>query len=321
MPRRTPSKFKSAETKSEESNSPQDRTLFQLSLDTSNVILSTLRDVGRVTPVPYLYEAAQLTLGILSTVQAMKDCDEGFERLARDSCGLVYAVCCRRPEGAVISEEFSGHIDQLVRDLESISQFAKKRLKSKRVLKFIRSNSDRGKIHEYREAIRQSLDVFSIQSSISGHQSMSRIERRQEDIALQQRERDSGNRLLLEELLRAIYSEETLPHHLAQSSTNPSEQPPVQPPAQSPSPTSTDQSKNPFRNPDLQRPRPSHIDTPQPPAGSWGASSNYGAYYRIAGNYVFEDRSQHIKNTASNNTTSTYIVGSNNISRFRGFSW
>lgn len=43
----------------------------------------------------------------------MKDCREGFERLASDSCGLVYAISGKYSEGPV-SEELSGHINNLL---------------------------------------------------------------------------------------------------------------------------------------------------------------------------------------------------------------
>lgn len=43
----------------------------------------------------------------------MKDCREGFERLASDSCGLVYAISGIHTEGAA-SVELSGHINELL---------------------------------------------------------------------------------------------------------------------------------------------------------------------------------------------------------------
>ena len=47
----------------------QQSSSVQTALDTTSLVLTTLRDAGRLTPIPYLQEAAALALGIVTTIQ------------------------------------------------------------------------------------------------------------------------------------------------------------------------------------------------------------------------------------------------------------
>lgn len=48
----------------------------------------------------------------------MKDCKEGFKRLASDSCGLVYAIVGAHSE-AVMPEDLSIHVKELLRYVQN----------------------------------------------------------------------------------------------------------------------------------------------------------------------------------------------------------
>jgi hypothetical protein len=79
-----------------------------LATDTTSIILTTLRDVGRVTNIPYLHSAAALALEILDIIQvkefqlsngssnsyfkASQGNDNAFQRLGDDACNLVYTA-------------------------------------------------------------------------------------------------------------------------------------------------------------------------------------------------------------------------------------
>jgi hypothetical protein len=90
-----------------------------LALDTTDLVLTGVRDAARLAPIPYLKDAAGLALGIVNLIQVSSLClgryhgvvlestDDGqcsqdvrgnkgaFQRLASDACGLVYAILCR----------------------------------------------------------------------------------------------------------------------------------------------------------------------------------------------------------------------------------
>jgi hypothetical protein len=50
----------------------------------------------------------------------------------------------------------------LPRTLTSIEQFAKKKLSRGMIMRIIKHQSDLGKIQEFRETLRQSLDLFGV---------------------------------------------------------------------------------------------------------------------------------------------------------------
>lgn len=64
------------DTRSKETTASKTKQLYGLSLDASHLILSTLRDVARIAPVPYLMQAAQLALTILDTIQVRPQHDK-----------------------------------------------------------------------------------------------------------------------------------------------------------------------------------------------------------------------------------------------------
>lgn len=65
-----PLSMKLPSTKLEKDHPPSSRqTLYGLTLDVSFVVLTTLSDISRAAPVPYLQQAATLALGILAIIQ------------------------------------------------------------------------------------------------------------------------------------------------------------------------------------------------------------------------------------------------------------
>ncbi|KAF8335226.1 hypothetical protein F5887DRAFT_618836 [Amanita rubescens] len=61
-------------------------------LGVSSIILMTLRDTSKISPVPYLSNAAGIALDIIMVVQNARQNRDGFKRLASDSCELVYVI-------------------------------------------------------------------------------------------------------------------------------------------------------------------------------------------------------------------------------------
>lgn len=50
----------------------------------------------------------------------MKDCKEGFKRLASDSCGLVYAIIGAHSEAVVVSEDLNIHVKELLEYVQNL---------------------------------------------------------------------------------------------------------------------------------------------------------------------------------------------------------
>ncbi|KAF9463387.1 hypothetical protein BDZ94DRAFT_1259231 [Collybia nuda] len=283
-------KFRPASTTPEKG-----KALYGLTLDVSLLVLTTLRNVARVTPVPYLMEAADLALGILSAVQSMKDCREGFKSLASDSCGLVYAIVGAHSEAVVEPKDMDIHVNELLETLRSIHTFSQKELRRNVLARLVRNSSDSTKILEYRQALRQSLDVFGLQSTVSIRENIAKIIKNQDEI-VRQLERQSTQSSDLTQLLT-----ETLGNAYTEKRSFTSS------PIDSSPPSFTSYSKNPSRINVLSGPPYPQISSGVPK-------------YFVTGNLVWEDKSHHVENLNSNNTVTTITLGSNNDSstKFHG---
>ncbi|KAM6503140.1 hypothetical protein JOM56_000083 [Amanita muscaria] len=61
-------------------------------LDLSVFVLKTLQCVARISPVPFLFNAATIALSIAEEVQKTQSNKGGFKELAKDSCNIVYEI-------------------------------------------------------------------------------------------------------------------------------------------------------------------------------------------------------------------------------------
>ncbi|KAF9458863.1 hypothetical protein BDZ94DRAFT_1312902 [Collybia nuda] len=153
--------------------------------DIAQNIMTTLQATARYALIPYLQEAATLALGILQIIDDVRTCQAGFTRLSRDSCELVYGIIKALPKDTGVSTALLDNLEALVRTLSSIYSYAKKETKRNLLIRIIKHKSDQGKIIEYREALRQSLDLFGLQSSVNIQGCMENILQQQNDILRQ----------------------------------------------------------------------------------------------------------------------------------------
>ncbi|KAG6907612.1 hypothetical protein DXG01_008189 [Tephrocybe rancida] len=88
-----------------------------VSLDASSVILSTLSNAAKLTPVPFLQNAADVALNIIQMVQDVKSNKDAFRQLADDACALVYIVLCSndraRDDRAAVTPAYLQHTREL----------------------------------------------------------------------------------------------------------------------------------------------------------------------------------------------------------------
>lgn len=134
--------------------------------------------------IPYLGLAAALALEIVTAAQATKDNKADFRRLTCDVCSLVTsisAVCIQmQAEGQELSPMLNEHLEMLLDTLTQIKQFAEKRAGKAYWKRYLSARSDTGTIQEFRERLRQALDVFGVQSHITVRESVVRMANRQE---------------------------------------------------------------------------------------------------------------------------------------------
>lgn len=162
-------------------------------LDVSSLALITLRDVSRISPVPYLQEAATLALGIVTIIQVRgyhalglfwvtsiighggvsgeftSPCKRRLRACARYHRSILqgWSTCCRcsyYPELSQVNFYYQRAVSTTDRDrtLTSIYNFAQRQSKRTIIIRLINHRADRNKILEYRESLRQALDVFGV---------------------------------------------------------------------------------------------------------------------------------------------------------------
>jgi len=152
---------------------------FDATFDISATVLATLTTAAQFTPLPFLQEASFLALAILNTVRGAKDNKESFKALANDACELVSAIICvyndMEKDGQKPSLGLKKRVDDLISLLKAINQFAQKHVAKGAFQRMVRLQTETGKILQYRARLRQALDVFGLQSSITIHETVVQI--------------------------------------------------------------------------------------------------------------------------------------------------
>ncbi|KAJ6593414.1 hypothetical protein B0H19DRAFT_19912 [Mycena capillaripes] len=148
--------------------------------DISSTVFATLSTASEFAPLPFLQQASFLALAILNTVRGAKDNKESFKALANDACELVSAIICvykdMEMDGLTPSSlGLKKHVDDLISLLQAINQFAQKHVAKSALHRMIRLQTEMGKIQMYRVRLKQALDVFGLQSSISIHETVVQI--------------------------------------------------------------------------------------------------------------------------------------------------
>ncbi|KAF8059475.1 hypothetical protein FPV67DRAFT_443378 [Lyophyllum atratum] len=162
-----------------EKDAPQPSRLA-IALDSSELVLSTLADAARLTPVPYLQEAAGVALGIINMIQGVKSNKSSFHRLGNDACALVYIILCREDKAAVgvvtVTPAYLDHARDLAETLHEIYNYTKRQASRNRLLRMLQYKSDAGTVQEYRDRLKHSLDLFSVKSSLSIQDALASIQ-------------------------------------------------------------------------------------------------------------------------------------------------
>ncbi|KAJ8501865.1 hypothetical protein ONZ45_g11985 [Pleurotus djamor] len=173
-----------------EGSSPSRNRSVDAVLDISSVLLTTLNDVSAVCAVPFLGNAAQLALGILNTVQAVKDNRDAWVQLADDAAKLVVALArevkYKTVDASLMGPEMTSHLEELHRVLQEIDAFAKKKTSqslAKRVMLF---RGDEQKVKEWRGKLNHSMDVFGVRAAITNAALLADVEAKQDDLLIGQ---------------------------------------------------------------------------------------------------------------------------------------
>ncbi|KAF9555588.1 hypothetical protein CPC08DRAFT_124297 [Agrocybe pediades] len=141
---------------------------FETSVNGGVLLLGVLQDAAGLAPVPYLKQAAGVTLKIIEAVQQLKDNKAAFRRLAQDATELIATIFDRyknSPDQASWPPpEIAQIISELLGTLTEILKFVQDQVHKNRAIRLINSKADVGKVKEYRERLQAALEKFQIHS-------------------------------------------------------------------------------------------------------------------------------------------------------------
>ncbi|KAG6867585.1 hypothetical protein C0993_000874 [Termitomyces sp. T159_Od127] len=168
---------------------PTASTSAGIALDTCELVSSTLSKAAQLTPVPYLATAAGLALNLIDIVQNFKSNGDAFSQLGKDASEIVSFILTKDPRAkqdvATLPPEYLEHAKELSQTLSDIYKFAEAQTSRNKVLRVFQSKSDVATIHDCRERLKHSVDVFNIKSIMLMQDTLASIQDQLEGIAEQ----------------------------------------------------------------------------------------------------------------------------------------
>ncbi|KAJ3777611.1 hypothetical protein FB446DRAFT_121121 [Lentinula raphanica] len=159
-------------------------------MDVSEHILHALTLAAQSSPVPYLASVSQVALGILTAVQGAKENQEVLAELATTACDLASSVLRTyeelhpsNPDSDTSQDQpsfssdatLNNHVDELVKTFEKVGNWitdVKSRNLASRLISY---KSDLRQIQKFRDQLKNALEKFQSQSTITLRSYVSRI--------------------------------------------------------------------------------------------------------------------------------------------------
>ncbi|KAJ6580745.1 hypothetical protein B0H19DRAFT_1060474 [Mycena capillaripes] len=148
-----------------------------IALEATRAGLSMMATVVPIAPIPYAQQVISLGESILAMVQRVRSNKTDFQQLAKDIRDLVRAAEGSRAQSSHMKE----NLGNLISLLEEIKDFVLDHTSHNLLHRIISSSMDASKVQEYREQIRQALDLFELKTQISTHENTERILKALED--------------------------------------------------------------------------------------------------------------------------------------------
>ncbi|KDQ23135.1 hypothetical protein PLEOSDRAFT_1108772 [Pleurotus ostreatus PC15] len=146
-------------------------------LGASEALLTLVKDVSNVVAVPYMRDAAEVSLGFLNIVQTIRESKEEWQRLAESVARLVLAVATKVHSTG--SPTLDGDTMDQVRELNNmllkvreIVETMKSRNLFKRIMGF---RDDATKLQQHREDLKIAIDVFMVRAAITNAENVRKI--------------------------------------------------------------------------------------------------------------------------------------------------
>ncbi|KAG7100183.1 hypothetical protein E1B28_001960 [Marasmius oreades] len=143
-------------------------------LGISQVVLETVKDVADVAPsVPFLREAAGITLAILGAVERMVKNKQDIKLLTTHACEAIYTV--QRATGGQWDGQqaedcqLRESLEKFKETMSNIQVFAEERTKKSLLFRFVMSNSDQQEIADFRTQLNHTVNLFILRLNIRSY--------------------------------------------------------------------------------------------------------------------------------------------------------
>ncbi|KAF9497044.1 hypothetical protein BDN71DRAFT_662911 [Pleurotus eryngii] len=181
-------------------------------LGTSEVILTVLKDVSTVSPVPFLSDAAKLSLVILKTVQKVRKNKVLWISLAADIACLVAAIAAKvdNTVSCSLDSDTLDQIQQLNGTLRGLEDTVRRMVSRSIFRRIVSARGDALKVQKYRKNLDLAIDLFGVRAAITNAENMQRIRLSQQRLIAGQEGIHSkqdellSNQRMTTELLRKI---------------------------------------------------------------------------------------------------------------------
>ncbi|PPQ79736.1 hypothetical protein CVT25_003303 [Psilocybe cyanescens] len=146
---------------------------IEATINGGSVLLNIVREASSVAPVPYLKQAAGVTLKIVEIVQTVKENKAAFKRLAQQAMELIATVYSAYQHSANKAEwppqEINLVIHDLLNTLRAILDAIEVHLGRGKLARVVYSVADAGKIEEFRQSLQAAVAKFETLNKVSSH--------------------------------------------------------------------------------------------------------------------------------------------------------
>ncbi|KAF4566123.1 hypothetical protein EYR40_002061 [Pleurotus pulmonarius] len=156
------------------SSSDRSKTVDSI-LATSEVLLTVLKDVSSFATVPFMRDAAELCLGLLNAVQAVRGNRDTWIRLVEDIAKLVVLVANKFNDSSKLDKDTLNQIQDLHNMLVRLRRKVEEIRPRNFAKRFIGFRDDAMKLQEYRDALNHAIDLFGVRAVITNAENMQKV--------------------------------------------------------------------------------------------------------------------------------------------------
>ncbi|KAF8972482.1 hypothetical protein BDZ97DRAFT_2002747 [Flammula alnicola] len=140
-------------------------------LSTTQTILTVLKGVGALAPVPFLKDSIDLASSLVDMVQNVNQNHEDLENVIREICQLLVCIsseCARfQQSGESMPKEFTPMVEALVNALQEVESLCKTCTSQSKFMKFMKKSLVKRNITQIRAKLEHIFKLFDVSAVVS----------------------------------------------------------------------------------------------------------------------------------------------------------